>query len=90
MSKNEVLRNNTTSIIRQMDIIKQYYLITETKPEYHDLIAPYVKPSKKKIIFNGLELELHYNREFGMYIDAELKMGSAEDQQITIVDLPLY
>jgi len=68
-----------------MDKIKQYYLITEAKPEYQTLILPFIKPSKKKIIFNKLELELQYINELGIYVDAELKVGGDDAKKIIVV-----
>lgn len=54
-----------------MEKINQYYKITNVKPEYHRLDPPYYKPSKKRIMFNGKELELHYLNEFKTYISDE-------------------
>ena len=53
----------------EMDKITQYYQITNVKPEYYVLDPPYYKASKKRIIFNGKELELHYENEFGAYVE---------------------
>ena len=58
-----------------MDKIKQYHKITNIKPEYHILIAPFYNPSRKRIIFNGKELELHYSNEFKMYIDEKINLN---------------
>ena len=41
-----------------MNKIKQYYEIAAIKPDYHKLNLPIHKPSQKKIILNGMELEL--------------------------------
>jgi hypothetical protein len=54
-----------------MDKINQYYKISQVKPEYHVLFAPYYIPSKKRIILNGKELELHYYTEFQTYIEGD-------------------
>lgn len=54
-----------------MEKIKQYYKITNIKPEYHVLYTPFYKPSKKRILLNGKELELHYIEEFGFYIPTQ-------------------
>jgi len=61
-----------------MDKIQQYYKITNVKPEYHVLYIPYHKPSKKRIVLNGNELELHYVDEFSVYVEKnnELKVGA--------------
>ena len=59
-----------------MEKINQYYKITNIKPEYHILDPPYYVPSKKRIIFNGKELELHYLNEFKTYLENEtFKIG---------------
>lgn len=52
-----------------MDQIRQYQKVTNVKPDYHVLRIPFDRPSKKRIIFNGKELELHYDREFGIYVE---------------------
>lgn len=65
-----------------MDKIKQYYQITNVKPEYYVLISSYFKPSRKRIIFNGKELELHYNDEFKIYLEDELHKFSRKENLI--------
>lgn len=50
-----------------MEKILQYYKIADIKPEYHTLYMPFYKPSKKRILFNGKELELHFDDEFQVY-----------------------
>lgn len=55
-----------------MEKIIQYYKITNIKPEYHVLHKPLYKPSRKRIILNGKELELHYLAEFGTYVNEEI------------------
>lgn len=68
-----------------MDKIKQYYKMTNIKPEYHVLEAPYYTPSKKRIIFNGKELELHYSNEFHTYLDEDtFKIGGNENKMIVM------
>ena len=54
-----------------MDKIKQYYQISLVKPEYHIIYPPFYKASLKRIKFNGLELELHYSKEFDSYFTEE-------------------
>ena len=72
-----------------MDKIRQYNKITDVKPEYYNLYIPMNKASKKKIIFNGKELELHYVKEFGTYVDDphEFKVGGSEKNKITCLSL---
>jgi|GEM_PF-4439142 len=61
-----------------MDKIKQYYEITNVKPDYHTLKLAYYKPSRKRILFNGKELELHYQEEFQTYADEKEVFGGKE------------
>ena len=51
-----------------MDKIIQYHKLSIVKPEYSIAYKPYMKPSPKKIILNGKELELYYSTEFGSYV----------------------
>jgi len=62
-----------------MNQIYQYYKITNVKPDYYKLVSPYYNASKKRIIFNGKEVELHYSTEFKIYTeDQSKKIGSSE------------
>ena len=79
-----------------MDKITQYYKLTNIKPDYYTLNLPYYVATKKRIVFNGKELELHYVNEFGVYAETEAKAkAEAKDertkggatQKITIVDM---
>jgi hypothetical protein len=51
-----------------MEKIQQYYKLAAIKPEYSILHKPYFRPSAKKIILNGKELELFYVAEFDSYV----------------------
>lgn len=72
-----------------MEKIFQYYKITNIKPEYHILNSSFIKPSKKRIYFNGKELELQYLKEFGSYITREeimTKRGRNEFGKILVLE----
>ncbi len=64
-----------------MDKIRQYHAITEIRPEYHELVPPYAKASRNKIVFNEREIELFYDREFNLFVEKignVPKLGSCE------------
>lgn len=71
-----------------MDKIKQYYKICDIKPEYYNIYDQFTKPSRKKIVFNGRELELYYVNEFGTYVDEPIdyKVGGSEKNKIICLD----
>lgn len=61
---------NTKSNDFVMEKIQQYLKINDIRPDYHRLLAPYERPSHKKIVMNLKEIELHYQKEFGIFIPA--------------------
>lgn len=69
-----------------MDKIKQYYKLTNIKPEYYALTIPYYTASKKRITFNAKELILYYLEEFGIYTDIIEKRGGSEKIEIFLLD----
>ncbi len=73
-----------------MNKISQYYKLSEIKPDYHKLLLPYNVSSRKKILFNEKELELHYVNEFKIYIADNFTSkpikGANENVQILFID----
>lgn len=70
-----------------MDKLKQYYTISEIKPDYHRLLAPYNRPGQQKIKMNLAEISLYYLREFGIYIPDKPVEGSAEILEDSCVEV---
>jgi hypothetical protein len=68
-----------------MNYIMQYHKLINIKPDYHKLIAPYLKPSKKRFVFNVEELELWHIKEFNVF--SETKKGGNEDKKILCIEL---
>lgn len=64
-----------------MNKINQYYAISLIKPEYHITYPLFYKASRKRILFNGLELELYYSKEFDSYVTNEELMNEKNNEK---------
>lgn len=64
-----------------MDKIKQYYNITNIKPDYFELELPLYRATKKRITLNGQELELFYNDELNYYFESDSDSVESEKSE---------
>jgi hypothetical protein len=75
-----------------MDQIRQYQRITEVKPQYYKTKIPFHDTSMKRIKFNIIEMELHYDTEKKTYSEIppaprSSKKGGSETSIIYVSDI---
>jgi len=71
-----------------MEVLKQYYELSDIKPKYHRVVAPFYNSSARKIQFNLKELDLHYLNQFGVYVDVQdfQKIKGGRNNSIIIIN----
>jgi hypothetical protein len=70
-----------------MEKIQQYHKFTDIKPPQHELIIPYFKTGKLKIMATLDELELYYDSALKMYVsepNKKIKTGGDSGQILVL------